>query len=77
MRVNNSFSPNYPIIAGNNDFVSIVPCNDLSQAEFKLVDANLQEIHLLTPLYLTIRVEGIEFNQNVNIYIKDEELKNQ
>jgi len=44
MRLNNSFSANYPIIAGNAEFSTTVMSNDLTNVEFKLVDANMFEI---------------------------------
>ena len=56
MRINNSFSANYPIVSGNSDFQTIIKSNDLSNIQFILVDANLRELTLLSPLYLTIHV---------------------
>ena len=67
MRINNSFSANYPIISGNSDFETIVKSNDLTNINFMLVDANLKEIQLLSPMYLTIRVQAIE-DPDHNIY---------
>ena len=60
MRVSNSFSSNYPIVNGNAEFVSIVPINSLSNIEFRLVDANMHDIKLLTPMYLSIQTDAIE-----------------
>ena len=59
MRINNSFSANYPIVSGNSDFETIIKSNDLSNVTFFLVDANLNELTLLSPLYLTIHVKAI------------------
>ena len=59
MRINNSFSANYPIVSGNSDFETIIKSNDLSNVNFFLVDANLNELTLLSPLYLTIHVKAI------------------
>ena len=59
MRINNSFSANYPIVSGNSDFETIVKSNDLTNISFILVDANLHEINLLSPLYITIHVQPI------------------
>ena len=67
MRLNNSYSANYPIVSGNSDFQSIVKSNDLTHCEFMLVDANLHEITLLSPLYITLRINGIE-DEDKNIY---------
>lgn len=67
MRLNNSYSANYPIVSGNSDFESIVKSNDLTNCQFVLVDANLHEITLLSPLYITIRISGIE-EEDKNIY---------
>ena len=63
MRVSNSFSSNYPIVNGNAEFSSIVPINSLSNIEFRLVDANMHDVKLLTPMYLSIQTDTIE-NEN-------------
>lgn len=60
MRVSNSFSSNYPIVNGNAEFTSVVPINSLSNIEFRLVDANMHDIKLLTPMYLSIQTDTIE-----------------
>ena len=60
LRINNSFSANYPIIVTNADFeVDIASC-DLCNIQLTLVDANMHEIHLLNPIYITIAVKIIE-----------------
>lgn len=59
LRINNSFSANYPIIVTNADFeVDIASC-DLCNIQLTLVDANMHEIHLLNPIYITIAVKII------------------
>ena len=60
MRVSNSFSSNYPIVNGNAEFSSVVPINSLSNIEFRLVDANMHDLKLLTPMYLSIQTDTIE-----------------
>ena len=67
MRLNNSYSANYPIVSGNSDFQSIIKSNDLTNCQFMLVDANLHEITLLSPLYITLHITGIE-EEDKNIY---------
>ena len=60
MRVNNSFQPSMPIIHNNADFETILLSNDLSMLEFRLVDANLHDVHLLSPLYLSVQVRAVD-----------------
>ena len=67
MRINNSFSANYPIVSGNNDYQTVIKSNDLSNIDFQLVDANLHELALLAPLYLTIFVQPLQ-DEDYNIY---------
>ena len=62
-----SYSENYPIVSGNSDFQSVIKSNDLTNCEFILVDANLHEITLLSPLYITIHISGVE-EEDKNIY---------
>lgn len=68
MRINNSFSANYPIVSGNADFETIIKSNDLSNVQFVLVDGNLKELTLLSPLYLTVHVKPIP-DPDHNIYV--------
>jgi len=59
LRINNSFSADYPIVVNNGDFQVSIPSNDLSHLELTLVDANMKEVHLLNPMYITIKVTPI------------------
>lgn len=59
MRINNSFSSNFPVVSSNAEFSTIVPSNNLSDLELKLVDANLHDIKLLSPMYISAIGEGI------------------
>ena len=59
LRINNSFSANYPIIVNNADFEVDINCSDLSHLTLTLVDANLHEIRLLNPMYITISIQPI------------------
>jgi hypothetical protein len=65
MRLNNSFSANYPIIAGNAEFSTTVMSNDLTNVEFKLVDANMVEIDLLSPMYISVSIRAGEINESI------------
>ena len=53
MRINNSYSANFPIIANNAEFSTYALSNDFSDITFELVDARFNPIKLLSPLYLT------------------------
>ena len=66
MRVSNSFTSGYPIVNGNAEFSSIIPVNSLSNIEFRLVDANMHDVKLLTPMYLSVQTDSIESNENTN-----------
>ena len=57
MRLNNSFSPNFPIFAGNGEFITTVMSNDLTDVNFTLVDANMKEIELLNPMFLSVSIK--------------------
>lgn len=63
MRINNTFSSNFPITNSNGDFTTMIKNNDLSNVELTLVDANLHKIHLLSPIYISavaVSVDSIE-----------------
>jgi hypothetical protein len=62
MRINNAFTATQPIVANNAEFSSIILSNSLSNIRFKLVDANFQDIRLLSPMYLSATGEAFEFN---------------
>ena len=59
MRLNNSFMPGQPIIVVNADFMTTIMTNDLSNLQYTLVDANMKEIKLLTPMYITIQIIAV------------------
>ena len=75
MRINNTFITDAPIIVNNADFQTIVPSNDLSMIEFKLVDANMREIHLLSPMYITIHAEAIKDEVLTNYIMFEDEVQ--
>ena len=58
--MNNSFSANGPMCVGNGDFATVVLSNDLSNLEFRLVDAYMHEIKLLSPMYLSIHIRAVD-----------------
>ena len=59
LRINNSFSPNIPIVAGGNGIISIIPSGYVSGAVFILVDANMHVVDLLNPIYITLTLEPL------------------
>ena len=59
LRINNSFSPNVPIIAGGDGSSSIVPSGYVSGAVFILVDANMKQVDLLNPMYISLTLEPL------------------
>lgn len=67
MRINNSYSANYPIVANNGDFSTEVVSNDLSDARFVLVDANMHELNLLCPIYISINITGVDEYQAAEV----------
>ena len=59
LRINNSFSPNIPIVASGNGITSIIPSGYVSGAVFILVDANMRQVDLLNPMYITLTLEPL------------------
>ena len=59
LRINNSFSPNIPIVAAGNGIVSVVPSGYVSGSVFLLVDANMHPVDLLNPMYITLTMEAV------------------
>ena len=58
MRINNSFSANFPVIANNGEFKVYTLSNDLSNIDFELVDARFKPVKLLSPMYLCGTIVG-------------------
>ena len=56
MRLLNSFTASMPIIGANSEFSKIVLSTDLTEFELILVDANMHEVELLNPVYVTINI---------------------
>ena len=59
LRINNSFSPNVPIISTGDGTTSIIPSGYVSGAVFVLVDANLHQVDILNPIYITLTLEPL------------------
>lgn len=59
LRINNSFSPNVPIVAAGDGKSSIVPSGYVSGAVFILVDANMRQVDLLSPMYISLTLEPL------------------
>ena len=59
LRINNSFSSNIPIIASGDGSTSIIPSGYVSGAVFILVDANMRQVDLLNPMYITLTMEPL------------------
>ena len=59
LRLNNSFSPNIPIVASGDGSTSIIPSGYVSGAVFILVDANMRQVDLLNPIYITLTLEPL------------------
>jgi hypothetical protein len=68
MVIVNSFSANLPIISNNAEYSTMIPSNSLSDVWFQLVDANMQPIKLLSPLYITGIGIGYENDVVLNPY---------
>ena len=58
MRINNSFSANFPVIANNAEFRVYCLSNDLSSIDFELVDARFRKVKLLCPMYICGTIIG-------------------
>ena len=64
MVLNNSYSSSFPIVAQQREIITRTPLNFTSNINFWLVDANMREIKLLNPLYITVRVEPEDETSN-------------
>ena len=60
MQMDNAYNQNFPISYHNSgEYISYVKSIDLSKLEFRLVDANLHDVKLLTPMWIALTIEGI------------------
>ena len=58
MRINNSYSANFPVICNNAEFSTYALSNDFSDITFELVDARFKPIKLLSPMFLCGTIQG-------------------
>jgi hypothetical protein len=63
MRIMNSFVNEQPLSYNNSDFITTTQASSLSNIRCEVVDANMQPIRFLNPIYLTISVKGIPMEQ--------------
>jgi hypothetical protein len=57
MRIQNSFTPLMPLITSNADFVKKIHIGDITNFEVRLVDANLHDVKLLSPMWVTFTIQ--------------------
>ena len=69
MRINNSYSANFPVIANNAEFSTYALSNDFSDITFELVDAQFRPIKLLAPMYLCGTITGDPKAETINTSI--------
>ena len=69
MRINNSYSANFPIIANNADFSVYALSNDFSDITFELVDARFNPIKLMSPMFLCGSLTGDLNAETINTSI--------
>ena len=69
MRINNSYSANFPVIANNAEFSTYALSNDFSDITFELVDANFKPLKLLCPMYLCGTLTGDPKAETINTSI--------
>jgi hypothetical protein len=60
MCLNNSYASSMPIVATQGDIVTKCAINATSNIFFTLVDANMHEVKLLNPMYITVSVRPDE-----------------
>jgi len=69
MRINNSYSANFPVIANNAEFSTYALSNDFSDITFELVDAHFRPVKLLAPMYLCGSLTGDPRAETINTSI--------
>ena len=69
MRINNSYSANFPVIPNNAEFSTYALSNDFSNITFELVDARFKPIKLLSPMYLCGTITGDPKAETINTSI--------
>ena len=60
MCLNNSYASPMPIVATQGDIITKCAINATSNIFFWLVDANMHEVKLLNPMYITVSVRPDE-----------------
>jgi len=82
MRIANTFKPENIIVENNGDYMCSVQSSSLAHLRFQLVDANLHDVKLLAPLYISITVElqpepsfTLSPEEQEQLQLKEEELK--
>jgi hypothetical protein len=63
MRIQNSFTPLMPLISSNADFQKNINVGDISNFEVRLVDANLKDVHLLSPMWVSFTLREREIDK--------------
>jgi hypothetical protein len=57
MRIQNTFSPEMPLVASNAEFTKKISVGDITNFECRLVDANLHDLRLLYPMWVCFTIQ--------------------
>ena len=75
MNIQNSFTSGSTISYSNSDYVGTCASSALSNLRVKLVDGNLEPIHFLKSIYVTINVEEIANDEKTEEEMTEKELQ--
>ena len=63
MCLTNSYSASFPIISQQGEIITRCALTHTSDVYFILVDANMREVKLLNPMYITVSLRPDEADQ--------------
>jgi len=80
MRITNTFKPVDIITESNGDYMCSIPSSSMGHLRFQLKDANLKDVQLLSPMYISVTVEmrpsfELSPEEQEKLKMKEEELK--
>lgn len=65
VKIINTFSDGQPMCISNGDYQTISQASSMSNLKLTVVDANLEPIKFLSPIYLTICIDEVPLNESI------------
>ena len=73
VKVINTFTEGQPLSISNCDYYTVSQASSLANLRFQIMDSDMNPIHFLAPLYITVSVEAVEVDEGLREAMGEQE----